>query len=331
MPHELDVALDVFKDLFLGRLFATIYHPKDLPQTEHVEGKVFVVTGCTSGIGEETVKRLLLRGGTVVMGCRKTDVASSLVEKWAKEGTPFPIKDNATIIYVDLMSLSSVDDFCSKLLQRFPKIDVLINNAGLFDMVGKRTETGDGYEKHFQVNYLSPLIISIKLLDALSKSSDPRVVNVSSLVHQRTDADLDNWQVQTGYTPPTAYARSKLLQVVSTHEMQARLRQNEKYKTIQMYCLHPGTIPTDIARDLPDVIVWLYKNVATFFLATVSQGADTQLYVATDPSIPTQYPKGGDYFVHCTSSSYHPAANNVSLRLKLWEKTEEAIGYSLLQ
>eukprot|EP01147_Barroeca_monosierra_P001528 gene1528-4678_t len=321
---------DVLVEVLFGRLMARIYHPHEIPAKDvDIHGKVFVVTGCTNGIGAETAKRLLACDAHVIMACRNTDRAHELLNEW-KMSIP---DAHAHVLHLDLAHMDSVRKFVKQLCATVQCIDCLINNAGIFDMLASHQTTEDGYELHFQVNYLAPMLLTSMVLDLLSNSKNPRIVNVSSLAHKFVSPSLEDLQCSIDHSPVNAYGRSKLYQIMATREMQHRLVKVETYKHIKVYSLHPGTVVTEVARTLPRFIIYLYKNIASWFMMDTRLGSDTTVFVATDPALDHSFGGRfclGEFFMNCVSSEAHPATRNSSLRAQLWHETEKLLGTKIV-
>eukprot|EP00049_Salpingoeca_infusionum_P005566 m.93729 g.93729 ORF g.93729 m.93729 type:complete len:344 (-) comp13007_c0_seq2:135-1166(-) len=306
-------------DVMFGKLYAMIYHPADIASPPHVADKVFVVTGATSGIGTDTAKRLALNGGIVVLAVRNVAAGQELIDEWNKTNPEIKV----FVCHLDLCSLESVRKCAEEIKQKFKHCDVLINNAGLFAMTNPNRElTEDGYERHFQVNFLAPALFTQLMLPLLSKSESPVIVNVSSIVQHSATFNVDNWDLEIGYSQFDAYANSKLLQLMHTYEMHRVL--SDAKAPIKVYALHPGAIVTNIGRTLPALIRWLYARVAPALLLTPSRGSETTLYAASHPELHSEVDWA--YLSYCCESDTNPAMSDPKKRQQLWKRTNEALG-----
>ena len=192
--------------------------------------KVCLITGATSGIGKATAMGLANMGASVVMVGR---------DRGRGEAALTEIKEKSTNASVDLMlaDLSSQQEIrrlADEFKEAYPRLDVLINNAGLFR--SKRITTADGLEMTFAVNHLAYFLLTKLLLDVLKASASSRIVNVSSGDHSNGTIDFDDLQGEKGYKGPKAYSQSKLATVLFTYELARRLEGTG----ISANCLHPG-------------------------------------------------------------------------------------------
>ena len=241
--------------------------------------KVCVVTGPTSGIGREIAKEMHRRGYWVILACRNRakgeQLAAELQGKGLKEPpTPHPLA-KASVHVLDVSSLTSVRQFANEWNNsvRLP-VHVLINNAGIFSMSAPREETCDGFESHMGTNHLGHFLLTDLLLPWLKKARQEtgrpaRVVNVSSKLHRmgrihRDDPHLAN---DGGFNPLTAYAQSKLAQVLFAKECSRRYD-----GVVRCLSVHPGEVLTDVVRSLPGTMQRLYKLIMRLFLLTPAQG-----------------------------------------------------------
>jgi len=252
-----------------------------------VRGKTFLITGGDKGLGLETVRRLVLGGGSVIIGCRekKFFIENSQVAK-----AEFCKNLNCSVtkisfLELDLSSLTSVKKFCQNVSDEFPIIDVIICNAGVMSHDGRRSK--EGLEIHFSVNYLGHFLIVNSLLSILKKSQDPRVVVVSSIllkegqIHTETLGSQEiitryNLQSGSGSKSPAGYADSKLMCSLFANEFQKR----EPY--ISVFSVSPGWCKTGLGRSA--CIAW-YQYPAILILMTlfgnsIKQGADSIVFCA---------------------------------------------------
>ena len=241
-------------------------------------GRVAVVTGANSGIGYEAAAVLARRGATVILACRNTGTADSAAAKMG--GTTVVEK-------LDLSSLSSIRDFAERMHSGQPKLDLLINNAGV--MWTPRTTTADGYELQFGTNHLGHFALTGLLLDLLLPVEDSRVVTVSSYAHKTGRIHFDDLQLERHYGRHRAYAQSKLANLLFTYELQRRLAASAA-RTIAV-AAHPGTAHTELTRNSPGPLHALNKAFGRVVAQTSAMGALPTLRAATDPDV-----KGGDYY-----------------------------------
>ena len=230
-------------------------------------GPVAVITGTTHGIGTETSLGLARAGYRVVMLCRNVPAATALAQKIVQQvpGSEVPV------VHCDLASLASVRAAARQVLERHPRIDRLVNNAGIVST--RRRFSVDGLELTFATNHLGPFLLTRLLLPALA--ADARIINVSSKVHYRGRLDLDSIDnPRTHYSSTAAYSRSKLANVLDTFALARRLAATG----ISVNCLHPGVVATHLLPGWLNLIRPLIRRS----ILTPEQGARTSLYLALD-------------------------------------------------
>jgi len=241
-------------------------------------GKVVLITGANSGIGFEASVKIASMGAHVVMVARdRRRGDDALVAVKARSGS-----DTVSLLLCDMASMAGVRALAQDVLARHPRLDVLVNNAG--SVKTSREVTEDGLEWTFAANYLGHFLLTNLLLDRLRESAPARVVNVSSDGHRRGTIEFENLQFERGgFSTLTAYARSKLAQVLFTRELARRLEQTG----VTVNALHPGAVATGIwAKAAAPWYVRAPIAVAkVLFMRTPSQGGDRIVYLATSPDV----------------------------------------------
>ena len=203
---------------------------QDIPD---LTNKTFVVTGANSGLGLEVSKVLTQRGAKVVMACRSQAKADAAQRE---------LGDNAVVELVNLSSLQSVRDFGKRILERYPALDGLINNAGI--MMTPFGLTDDGVELQFGTNHLGHFALTSELLPALSQGKAARIVSVSSVAHRRGKLNYERLSIEKHYNKIRAYAASKLANLVFMYELSRRLKENGSL--IRSIGAHPGWSATNL-------------------------------------------------------------------------------------
>ena len=272
-----------------------------------MQGKRVLITGGNSGIGLVAAQEIARQGAEVVLACRdtpKTAAALELINSTAE--TP------AVNLPVELASLSSVAGLAQSFLQRFDRLDVLINNAGLFPPKPRTTE--DGFEMQFGVNHLSHFLLTQLLLDCLKQSAPSRVVTVSSMLHKKGELRLDAIRGYDKYNSQAAYNNSKLCNVLFARELAERLAGSGVTSNV----LHPGAVATDIVRDLP----WLIRKIIGMMFISPEKGAKTTIMMATDPSLADV---NGKYYDQCELTDASPLADDAAQRKALWDTSMELV------
>lgn len=296
--------------------------PTDMPDQS---GRTAVVTGANTGIGYETAKALAGRGAAVVLACRdvaKADAAAGRIR------ATVPGAD-LSLVELDLASLDSVRRAAEQLRAAHPRVDLLINNAGV--MVPQDRTTADGQDLQIAVNHLGPFAFTGLVIDQLLGVPGSRVVTVSSNAHRPARIDFD--ALASGRrTKWNAYAQSKLANLLFTFELQRRLAAAGA-GTVAL-AAHPGTAYTDLARGFPGWIRYAasprfrWANGRLFH--TAGQGALPTLRAATDPTA-----GGGDYFGPSGRLQFtgHPVrvapaarARDAEAQRRLWRESERLTG-----
>ncbi|XP_038075223.1 retinol dehydrogenase 11-like isoform X2 [Patiria miniata] len=279
-----------------------------------LEGKTVIVTGSNTGMGKEIAADMASRGARVIMACRSIERGNRAAEDIRRR-----VQDGTLIVsQLDLGSLKSVRMFCKTFLATESQLDILINNAGVFFCPYMQTE--DGYEYHFGVNHLGHFLLTNQLLLLLKKSPKSRVVNVSSFTYAFTSLDFDNLNYKHSYSRMQAYMRSKLANVLFTKELARRAKDSG----VDVYCVNPGGVHTDITRyllpqwSLPvlDPIIWLV-------IKSPRAGAQTAIYCAVSDEV-----KGlsGHYFSDCKEKAVGKEGMDEGIAKKLWEVSEKMTG-----
>ncbi|HVX22729.1 MAG TPA: SDR family oxidoreductase [Acidimicrobiales bacterium] len=279
-------------------------------------GKTVVVTGGSSGIGLETAVALATAGARVVVTARDQGRGEAAVADVRRRSG----RDDVDLVVFDLGSLASVRQGAADVLARCPRLDVLVNNAGL--VLSDRHQTVDGYEATFAINHLGPFLLTWLLLDRLRASAPARVVTVASAAHQsaRKGLDFDDLQSTAHYSGMRAYGASKLANILFTTELARRLEGTG----VTANCLHPGTVATGYGRDgdTRGVLAFGVKVIKPFIL-TPAQGAVTSVYLASAPAVEGVT---GRYFVKCRARDPSRAAQDRLAARRLWEVSEELVG-----
>src|SRR6266581_3125627 len=233
--------------------------------------RVFLVTGANSGIGKATALGLARLGGTVVMACRDATRGEAARQEIIREsGNP-----RVSLEIVDLASEASTRSLAEAFPRKYPRLDVLINNAGVY--TSHREVTPDGLERQFEVNYLSGFLLTHLLLDILKRSAPSRIVNVSSSAHGGGTIAFDDLQGERGYRGFRAYGQSKLAQILFTQELARRLEGTG----VTVNACHPGVIRTNLGMGGTSVVV---RFVRMFFKGP-EKGAETPIYLSVSPEV----------------------------------------------
>ncbi len=233
--------------------------------------RVFLVTGANSGIGKATALGLARLGGTIVMACRSAKRGEAARQDIVRDSG----NSKVYLEIVDLASEDSTRSFAEEFTRKYPRLDVLINNAGVY--TSHREVTPDGLERTFEVNYLSGFLLTHLLLDLLKKSAPSRIVNVSSSAHSGGTIHFGDLQGEQRYGGFGAYGQSKLAQILFTQELARRLQGTR----VTVNACHPGVIRTNLGMGGTSAVV---RFVRMFFKGP-EKGAETPIYLSVSPEV----------------------------------------------
>ena len=290
-------------------------------------GRVAVVTGANSGLGLVTARELARAGAKVVLAAR-SGKADGAREEIAGEVDGADLDPRE----LDLASLDSVRQFAAAVAGDQPKVDLLINNAGV--MMPPRSETADGFELQFGTNHLGHFALTGLLFDALKAAGEgARVVTVSSIEHRPGKLRFDDLQSERDYSPRGAYQQSKFANAIFGLELDRRLR--EAGLPIASLLAHPGYSATNLQTTGPPFPISAVLRVSNLLIAQgADQGALPQLYAATAPGVESGEFFGPDGFREFRGSptTVQPVgrARDADTGRRLWEVSEELTGVSYL-
>ncbi|XP_069680516.1 polyprenol dehydrogenase-like [Periplaneta americana] len=282
-------------------------------------GEVAVVTGGARGIGVEIVKKFLQCDMHVIIGCRNVEAGEKLEKKIRACGIT---SGEISCFMLDVASFNSIKKFSELVLEHVPRVDLLINNAGIMFVPFAKTE--DGFESHFAVNYLGHCLLTHLLLPrmvetAKDKGTNGRIVNVSSCAHLAGSIDFEDLSMSTHYIPSASYAQSKLAQILFTKSLDSKLKSQNM--PVQVHAVHPGIVNTDLFDGtlLKVIAPW----VLSLMFKTPEQGAITIVHACLSPQLEGL---GGSYISNCRETSVSPSANDQKIQAKLWEVMLSLIG-----
>ncbi|MGI9162377.1 MAG: SDR family NAD(P)-dependent oxidoreductase [Mycobacterium sp.] len=294
---------------------------RDVPDQS---GRLAIVTGSNTGLGFDNARALAARGAKVVMAVRDTAKGEAAAAR-IRELTPGA---QVTVQKLDLGSLTSVKEAAAEMAGAYPRIDLLINNAGV--MYPPKSNTADGFELQFGTNHLGHFALTGLLLKNLLPVDGSRVVVVASIAHKiKAMIDFDDLQWEKrSYDRVASYGQSKLANLMFTYGLQRRLAV-AKAKTIAV-AAHPGVAATELSRHIPGYqlpgVAWLFGRL----LNTSEVGALATLRAATDPSV-----QGGQYwgpdgfremrgYPELAASSAQ--SRDAAIQDRLWTVSEELTG-----
>ena len=270
--------------------------------------QTIIITGASDGIGAEAARALGRQGHEVVVVGRNQERTASVAREI-----------NADYFLVDFSDLGEVRNLAALLLEKYPRIDVLANNAGGI-FTPARQETTDGFEMTFQVNYLAPFLLTHLLLDRLV-ASRAKVINTSSVANRLYgNVDLSDLNAERYYDPKRAYGNAKLEQIMFTRELHRRFGP----QGLTSASFHPGIVSTGFSRAPGASMESVYGNwFISKFLASPRKGADTLVWLASQDHGKT-WPSG-EFFTRRKVAATNPQANDASLCADLWNQSQKLL------
>uniref|UniRef100_A0A3Q2QS19 Retinol dehydrogenase 14a n=1 Tax=Fundulus heteroclitus TaxID=8078 RepID=A0A3Q2QS19_FUNHE len=282
-----------------------------------MRGKTVIVTGANSGIGKATVAAIVKLQGRVIMACRD----QARAEEAALDTLQETGVDSRLVVVkqLDLASLESVRSFCEDIIKEEPRLDVLINNAGVYQCPYTKTE--DGFEMQFGVNHLGHFLLTHLLLDLLKRSAPSRVVVVSSKLYKHGDINFDDLNSEKLYDKAFAYGRSKLANLLFTCELARRLEGSG----VTVNALTPGIVRTNLGRHvhIPVLAKPLFNLLSWGLFKSPEEGAQTSVYLASSPDVDGVQ---GKCFADCKPLDLLPKATDQEVASKLWDISEVMVG-----
>jgi NAD(P)-dependent dehydrogenase (short-subunit alcohol dehydrogenase family) len=278
-----------------------------------MEGKVCVITGATSGIGLEAAKGIAALGAHVLVIGRNPEKAESAAAEVRAAGAG-PVD----VMLADFSSLAAVRALAGDVARRYPKIDVLLSNAGVYAV--RRRVTGDGFEEMFAVNHLAAFAFVNTLRERMIASAPSRIVVVASSAHYGASLDFDDLQSERSFRSMRVYSKSKLANVMFTYALARRLEGSR----VTANCLHPGFVATNLGSGNRIPV----KPFMTLFRLTgrainVRDGADTPIYLSSSPDVEGV---SGKYFDDRREKMSSPPSYDEDAQERLWEISSRLAG-----
>jgi NAD(P)-dependent dehydrogenase (short-subunit alcohol dehydrogenase family) len=277
-----------------------------------MNGKICLVTGATNGIGKATAMALAKMGATVVIVSRSPTKCAAVVNEIKR------ISGNEAVeaLVADLSVMAEVRKIADEFKAKYPKLHVLVNNAG--GAFSKREVTLEGFERTFALNHLGFFLLTCLLLDTLKASAPARIINVSSDAHKTAHLDFDDLQTEKSNFVFNAYGRSKLAVVVFSYELARRLAGTG----VTVNVLHPGLVRTGFASNMGAVPAAVINLFMRFVALTPEQGAQTSVYLASSPEVEKVT---GKYWEKSKAVPSGSAAYDESTWTRLWEVSDRMI------
>lgn len=273
--------------------------------------RTIIITGASDGIGAAAARELSLAGDQVVIVGRSQAKTAAIA---ADLGADFYVADFA--------DLAQVRALAAELLERYPRIDVLANNAG--GIMGARETTVDGHEKTFQVNHLAPFLLTSLLMDRLVQSRASVIQTSSAANSLFGNIDLDDLDAEQKYSANTAYGDAKLANILVTMELHRRYRD----RGISTAAFHPGVVATSFAAASTSLMRLVYTTPLKRLLLTPEQGADTLVWLAT--TRPGTDWRSGGYYEKRSIAGANRQAYDPELAAGLWARSEAMLAQATL-
>ena len=274
-----------------------------------MNSKICLITGATSGIGKATARGLALQSATVIVVGRSKAKCLATVNSIVQQ------TGNASIDYLvaDLASQQEIRRLAQEFLQRYPRLDVLVNNAGTNRLT--RQLSPDGIELVFATNHLSYFLLTHLLLDVLRASAPARIVVVSSYYHRQARLDFKRLQA----SGLNAYPLSKLANLLFAYELARRLEGSG----VTVNALNPGLVKSKIGLDMPGLASVIKRLMNRFSGISTEEGAKTSIYLATSPEVEGV---SGQYFEKCLPIASSPASYDQEAAERLWRISADLTG-----
>ncbi|MEY2473859.1 MAG: retinol dehydrogenase 12 [Actinomycetota bacterium] len=291
-----------------------------------MDGKVVLITGGNTGIGKETAVQLAKKGASVAITSRDAAKGAAAAEDIAKRGGT----SDVPLFSLDLGSFASVRACATEVLERLPRLDVLVNNAGA--MLSDQRETQDGFEMTLGANHLGTFLLTSLLLDRVRAAGAGRVVTVASIAHRgASDVTEADFYPQDNYRGMTAYSKSKFSNILFARELAKRER--SAGSDVSSFAVHPGGVRSEfgLGGDGSSLIEFGLKLVyLTPFYISTSAGAGPSVYCASQPGLESQT---GSYLQRSAFGNWGPvkisqpndAAQDDAKAAALWELSEKLI------
>jgi NAD(P)-dependent dehydrogenase (short-subunit alcohol dehydrogenase family) len=277
-----------------------------------MSGRTVLITGGTGGIGKATALGLAALGAHVAITGRDRGRAEAAVGAIRAAGG-----GQGDVFVADLSAQAEVRRLAEEVLERLPRIDVLVNNVGGY--WATRHVTAEGLERTFALNHLAPFLLSQLLLDRLKESAPARVVTVSSHAHAGGRIDFDDLQGERSYSGARAYNQSKLANVLFSYELARRLNGT----AVTANALHPGVVRTSFGAEDPAGAQRLFVPLLRPFMKSPARGAATSVHVASAPELARV---SGRYFVNGKPTTSSKRSYDLAVAARLWQVSANPIG-----
>jgi len=274
-----------------------------------MRGKLCVITGATSGVGLAAAQALARKGARLALIGRDPARGAAALQRIRATAPGAEV----ALHYGDLARFAEVKRVADELLQTYPRIDALINNAGA--LFQRREVTADGIERTFALNHMAYFVMTERLRERLAASAPARIVSVASRAHEGVTLDFDDLNMERRYSGWLAYRRSKLANILWTRELARRIAGSG----VTANCLHPGFVATrfgDNNRGWFGLLIGIAKRVSAL---RPDQGAETVVHLASAEGLEGT---SGDYFANSAPATPSVAAQDDTAARRLWDLSE---------
>jgi NAD(P)-dependent dehydrogenase (short-subunit alcohol dehydrogenase family) len=279
--------------------------------TKDLDGKVFLVTGGTEGIGKAAAQRFAELGATLVLVGRNRDKSERVAAEIAKTSG----NDRVSLLLGDMSKIADIRAVAAEFREKHDRLDVLVNNAGA--VFTEYRTSADGFEMTFALNHIGYFVLTTELLDLLKKMPGSRIVSTSSAAHQAGKIDLATVAVRDGKSAGfSAYGDSKLANILFTRELARRIGAAGP----TAHSVNPRFVQTGFGLNNEGIIRYLVKAAASLFARSPAKGAETLVWLATSPEAAKF---NGEYFFDCKVMKTTRRAKDAELAEGLWELSEK--------
>ncbi len=281
-----------------------------------MQDKICLITGANAGIGQQTALELAQMGATVLIVARdpqRGEAARAAIA--ATTGNP-----RVELLQADFAAPDSIRDMAAAFAARYDRLDVLVNNAGVY-LTG-REETAEGLERTFAVNHLGYFMTTLLLWDSLLAAPAARVINLSSDAHRQAKLNFDDLQNRRKFAGFRAYSQSKLANVLFTYELDRRRGD----AAVTVNAVHPGFVASNFGRNNRGLVGLAMTRLVPLFAKSVAEGAATSVYLASSPEVAGV---SGRYFSNCRAVNSAPQSYDRAAAQRLWAVSEELTGVRL--
>ncbi len=279
--------------------------------TLSVDGKTILVTGGNSGIGYAAAQALSGAGAKVILTSRSVERAAA-----AAQGIAAQTGGEVIGLGLDFAARANINAFADAFLERFDRLDVLVNNAGA--LFTTRQQSADGYEMTWAVDHLGPFLLTARLMPLLQEAEGARIVTTASRAHLGGTIEFDGLGMPESFSRTGAYGRAKLANVLFTFALARRLEGTG----ITANCLHPGVVATGFFRFIP-VIGPMVRILSTPFLRSPEKGAETAIFLAGDDGLNGA---SGGYYFDDRPARTNPLATDIAVQDRVWDLSTEQTG-----